>query len=116
MESKKRTNNDAGYSSSSRAYEKSRDRPAMTPRVYKNGGTGLTIQYSIAECSRGLIVVAATDRGICAMEFGDDQETLVEQLQASFPNAMLRAAGSDFSSGIREVLFLATGWCAAMEQ
>jgi AraC family transcriptional regulator of adaptative response/methylated-DNA-[protein]-cysteine methyltransferase len=76
----------------------------MTPRVYKNGGTGLTIHYSIAECSLGLIVVAATDRGICAIEFGDDRETLVEQLQVSFPNAVLGTAGPDFSSAVREVV------------
>jgi AraC family transcriptional regulator of adaptative response/methylated-DNA-[protein]-cysteine methyltransferase len=95
---------DAGYSSSSRAYEKSQERLAMTPRVYKNGGTGLSIQYSISECSLGLIVVAATDLGICAIEFGDDQETMVEQLQASFPKATLRAAGKDFSSVVRDVI------------
>ncbi len=95
---------DAGYSSSSRVYENSRNRLAMTPGNYRDGGTGLTIQYSIAKCSLGPVVVATTDQGICAIEFGDDREDLVEQLRKSFPKAKIKAAALDLSSVVREVV------------
>ncbi len=95
---------DAGYSSSSRAYEKSRDNLAMTPGVFKKGGTGLKIHYSFTKCSLGLAVVAATDLGLCAIELGDDQEALIEQLRKSFPQAELVAAGRGLSATVRKVV------------
>ncbi|MGB3211471.1 MAG: bifunctional DNA-binding transcriptional regulator/O6-methylguanine-DNA methyltransferase Ada [Desulforhopalus sp.] len=97
---------DAGYSSTSRAYEKSQDRLAMTLGVYKRGGRGLAIHYCIAECSLGLLLVAVTDRGVCAIEFGDDNDSLSGQLQESFPRAKISRACSLLSSVIQDVISL----------
>jgi AraC family transcriptional regulator of adaptative response/methylated-DNA-[protein]-cysteine methyltransferase len=93
----------SGFGSSSRACEKARDRLAMTPSIYRRGATGLTIRYGIAPCFLGWVVVAATDRGICAIEFGDDPRALPGQVQQSFPDAHLEEAGQDFSAVIEKV-------------
>lgn len=95
---------DSGFSSSSRAYEKARDRLAMPPSTYKKGGAGLTIRYSIAQCFIGWVIVASTDRGICAVEFGDDPENLAAKVQKNFPKAGLEEAASDFSAQVQEVI------------
>lgn len=95
---------DAGFSSSSRAYENARKRLAMTPSAYRNGAIGLVIRYGITQCFLGWINVATTDHGICAIGFGDDPETLRAQLRESFPKAQLEEAGPDFSSVIEQVI------------
>jgi AraC family transcriptional regulator, regulatory protein of adaptative response / methylated-DNA-[protein]-cysteine methyltransferase len=95
---------DSGFGSSSRAYEKARDRLAMTPSRYKRGAAELTIRYSTAPCFLGWVIAAATDRGICAIEFGDDPRALPAKVQASFPNAYLEEAGPDFSAVIQKVI------------
>ncbi|HMY76575.1 MAG TPA: Ada metal-binding domain-containing protein, partial [Blastocatellia bacterium] len=56
---------DAGYGSSSRLYEKAAAQLGMTPATYRKGGKGMKINYTIAECRLGLLLVAATDKGIC---------------------------------------------------
>jgi AraC family transcriptional regulator of adaptative response/methylated-DNA-[protein]-cysteine methyltransferase len=95
---------DAGFGSSSRAYEKAGDRLAMTPSAFRNGAAGLTIRYGIAPCFLGWVVVAATERGICAIQFSNDPKILPAQIQASFPKAALEAAGPDFASLVETVV------------
>ena len=94
----------SGYGSSGSVYDKRRDQLAMKPGDYRKGGTGVTISYGVAKCFLGWVLVAATGRGICAIEFGDDGETLPEQVQARFPNAQLQKADSGFNATIREVV------------
>lgn len=94
----------AGYGSSGSAYDKKRDQLAMKPTVYRKGAEGVTITYGLAQCFLGWVIVAATDRGICAIEFGDDSETLPEQVQARFPNAQLSKADVGFKTLIKEVV------------
>lgn len=94
----------AGYSSSSSAYDKNLDQLAMEPRVYRNGAVGITIIYGLAQCFLGWVIVAATDRGVCAIEFGDDPEALANQVQKRFPQAQLTKAGSGFNLLIQEVV------------
>jgi len=94
----------SGYGSSGSAYDKQRDQLAMKPRIYRKGAAGVNITYGIAHCFLGWIIVAATDRGICAIEFGDDSDTLPEQIQARFPNAQLNKAELDFQTLIKEVV------------
>lgn len=96
----------AGFGSSSRAYDSARNPLAMTPTAYRQGGAGLTLRYSVAPCFLGWVLVAATDRGICAIEFGDEPEALTGQLQKSFPKAHLEQGGRDFSDLIAEVVAL----------
>jgi AraC family transcriptional regulator of adaptative response/methylated-DNA-[protein]-cysteine methyltransferase len=94
----------SGYGSSGSAYDKNRDQLAMKPKVYRNGADGVTITYGLAQSFLGWVIVAATDRGICAIEFGDDPKSLPEQVQARFPNAQLNKADFGFKTLIREVV------------
>jgi len=64
----------------------------------------LTVRYGIAPCFLGWIIVAATDRGICAIEFGDDPESLSAQVRERFPKANLVEGGPDFSAVIQRVI------------
>lgn len=94
----------AGFSSSSRAYDKSRDRLAMTPSDYRKAAEGLTIRYATAACFLGWIIVAVTDRGICAIEFGDNPESLPDLVQARFSKAFLQEGGAELTSLIESVI------------
>jgi AraC family transcriptional regulator of adaptative response/methylated-DNA-[protein]-cysteine methyltransferase len=78
---------EAGYGSSSRLYEKASAQLGMTPATYGKGGVGMKINYAIAECPLGRLLVAATDRGICSVTLGDRDEELLENLQAEYPRA-----------------------------
>ncbi len=80
---------DAGFESSSRLYQDSNKKIGMTPGIYKKGGTGVTINYSVSNCGLGKLLVAATGRGICAVKIGDKSEKLVDELFEEFPNASL---------------------------
>lgn len=93
----------AGYSSSSRAYEKAQEHLAMAPKTYRGGAAGVTIYYGTAQCLLGWVIVALTERGICAIELGDDPKTLFVQLQKNYPKAQLEEVSADFSSLLKEV-------------
>ncbi|MCC3859622.1 bifunctional transcriptional activator/DNA repair enzyme AdaA [Pseudemcibacter aquimaris] len=80
---------DAGYGSSSRIYEQIDGRIGMTPKAYRDGGKGEEISYAIRPCSLGLIIMAATDRGVCMIHFGDNENELISQLRTEYPNAEL---------------------------
>ena len=64
----------------------------------------MTIRYGIAPCFLGWMIVAATDRGICAIEFGDDPESLPAQVQERFPKAHLEEGGPEFSAMMEQVV------------
>lgn len=80
---------EAGYGSTSRFYERAAARLGMHPTTYQAGGRGQTIHYSTAQCSLGRVLVAATERGICAVSLGTSDSELVESLRAEYPNALL---------------------------
>src|SRR5919202_6547478 len=69
---------DVGLSSTSRLYERAPSELGMTPAVYRRGGRGTRIAYTIAGSPLGRLLVAATDRGICAVSLGDD-DTFLER-------------------------------------
>ncbi len=94
----------AGFSSSGGAYDKKQDQLAMKPTDYRKGAAGLTITYGLAQCFLGWIIVAATDRGICAIEFGDEPGTLPAQVQAGFPKARLEKADAGFKTLLKEII------------
>ena len=77
----------AGYSSSSRVYEAADARLGMTPAAYRDGGIGMHIDYVIAKTSLGLLLVAATERGVCAVTLGDDASVLESALAREYPAA-----------------------------
>ena len=80
----------AGYGSSSRVYEKLDRNLGMTPKAYRKGGAGEVISYEIAQTNLGLMMVAATERGICFLQFADARTQLLGQLEAEYPKAELR--------------------------
>jgi AraC family transcriptional regulator, regulatory protein of adaptative response / methylated-DNA-[protein]-cysteine methyltransferase len=89
---------DAGFGSASRVYERAGSRLGMTPNQYRRGGQAegspLTITYATVESPFGLLMVAATDRGICFVQFGETYEALQEALEKEFPAARLEAMGN----------------------
>ena len=94
----------AGFGSSGSAYDKAQDQIAMKPGDYRRGGAGITINYGLAHCYLGWVIVAATGRGICAIEFGDDPDLLPDQVQARFPNSELKKADAGFDRLIKDVV------------
>jgi AraC family transcriptional regulator of adaptative response/methylated-DNA-[protein]-cysteine methyltransferase len=88
---------DAGYGSPSRLYEQGAAKLGMTPATYRAGGRGMTIRWAIVDTLLGRALVAATERGICAVELGDDDAALEQRLRAEFPQAQLEGveAGRD---------------------
>jgi AraC family transcriptional regulator of adaptative response/methylated-DNA-[protein]-cysteine methyltransferase len=78
---------EAGYGSSSRLYEGVSNRMGMTPGTYLRGGKGARIRYTIGYCSLGRLLVAATEKGICAVSIGKTDETLEASLSSEYPGA-----------------------------
>lgn len=95
---------DAGFNSNSRFYAKSTDTLGMTPSHFRAGGAGETIRFALGECSLGSILVAATDKGVCAIALGDDPDALVRDLQDRFPKAHLIGGDSDFEQLVARVV------------
>jgi AraC family transcriptional regulator of adaptative response/methylated-DNA-[protein]-cysteine methyltransferase len=80
----------AGFGSGSRVYEKADTQLGMTPSEYRSGGKGLTISHAGAETPLGRLMIGATDRGICFLQFGENDRELVEELGRQFPAATLQ--------------------------
>jgi AraC family transcriptional regulator of adaptative response/methylated-DNA-[protein]-cysteine methyltransferase len=80
---------EAGFASGRRVYEAADDALGMTPGAYRRRGTGITIHYTAVPTSLGLLLVAVTERGVCSVSLGDDEESLVEALRAEYPQAEL---------------------------
>jgi AraC family transcriptional regulator, regulatory protein of adaptative response / methylated-DNA-[protein]-cysteine methyltransferase len=87
-----------GFNSSSRFYEKAKGMLGMTPTAYKKGGKGEAIRYSIAPCSLGLLLVAATDKGLCSIRFGDSEAALLDELNTRFPHAQIGTSDAAFQA------------------
>ncbi len=88
---------DAGYGSSSRIYEQSPRYLGMTPKAYKQKGKGQTIYYSVVNCPLGLLLLATTKKGICAVRIGGSRKMLVDELKDEFENAVIHKADSELS-------------------
>ena len=84
----------AGYGSTSRIYEQVDGGLGMTPSAYRAGGAGETIIYAARDTALGKLMMAATDRGVCFVQFGDGEDSLAGQLRREFPRATLQPAGS----------------------
>lgn len=96
----------AGYGSSGRFYEDAEEWLGMSPTRYRNGGDGETIRFAVGACSLGSILVAATERGVCAILLGDDPERLVHDLERRFPRARLVGGDEAFESLVAKVVGL----------
>jgi len=82
---------DAGFGSSSRVYERASTHLGMTPKQYRQGGKGMTISWATVDTALGLLMMAATDRGLCSVQIGDDQDELAARLAYEFPGASIRS-------------------------
>ncbi len=81
---------DAGYSSSSRLYERTASQLGMTPDKYRRGAVAASIRYTLTDSPLGRMLIAATDKGICAIQFADTEEELEEGVKREFPFAIRR--------------------------
>src|SRR5438552_1035260 len=89
---------DAGYSSSSRLYERTASQLGMTPDKYRRGAIAAPIRYTFADSPLGRMLIAATEKGICAIQFAVSDEELDQGLKHEFPFAIRRRD----DSGMRE--------------
>jgi AraC family transcriptional regulator of adaptative response/methylated-DNA-[protein]-cysteine methyltransferase len=80
---------EAGYGSSSRLYERASAQLGMTPGAYRKGGQAVAIRYTLTDCPLGRLLLAATERGVCAVYLGDEDRALVAELGREFPAADL---------------------------
>jgi len=80
---------DAGFGSPSRVYESAQEWLGMTPGQYQRGGEGLRIRYAVAGCVAGRLLLAATDKGVCAAALGEDAGKLVSDLRDEYPRASI---------------------------
>ena len=96
----------SGFSSNSRFYKASAQILGMTPRNYRAGGSGTVIQYAIAKCWLGIILVAATPKGICAIQFGNKKGPLLLELQEHFSKAEIVPGDKPFQQTVARVIQL----------
>lgn len=94
----------AGYNSGSRFYETSNETLGMTPTSFRNGGAGAGIHFAIGECSLGSVLVACSDKGVCAILLGDDPDALARDLQDRFPKADLVGGDCGFETLVSRVV------------
>ena len=95
---------DAGFNSAGRFYE---DAPAllgMAPGRYRKGGAGERIRHAVVPCPLGWLIVAATTKGICTIEFGGSARALEDRIRARFPQARFEPADAGFERWIARVL------------
>lgn len=85
---------DAGYESPSRFYASLKGKLGMTPSAWSKGGEGVTIRWAQVQTSLGPMLVAATDKGVCRLAFGEGRA----ELAARFPKANLAEGGADFTA------------------
>ena len=91
---------DSGFGASSRFYETAKERLAMKPSAWVNGGRGVTIHWAVVDTSLGRMLVAASGKGVCRLSFGEGRDELAQR----FPNAELVEGGEEFSALLSDVI------------
>ena len=87
----------AGFHSPSRVYHRADAKLGMTPRAYRSGGKGVEVSYATVKTPLGLMMLGATDRGLCFLEFGSSAEDLLASLREEFPSSTLIAMEKPYS-------------------
>jgi len=95
---------DAGYGSSSRLYEKTASQLGMTPDKYRRGAIAAAIRYTCADSPLGRMLIAATERGICAIQFARSDGELIEGLKREFPFAARKVDEGGLKSWVNALL------------
>lgn len=93
----------AGYNSSGRFYEEADQVLGMTPGKWRRGGEGMTIRFAVGQCALGALLVAQSERGVCAILLGDEPEPLLQDLQRRFHAATLLGGDTDFERRVAQV-------------
>lgn len=88
----------AGFNSNGRFYANSGDMLGMNATSFRSGGSGQAIRYALSQSTFGPILVAATNKGVCAIFFGDDEEALLADLRKQFPRAALNEGDAAFAA------------------
>jgi len=99
----------AGYSSSSRVYERAATRLGMTPKRYRRGGEGVIITHVTVQSPMGRLMIGATDRGLSFVQFGDSEEKLLAELALEYPNATLEPMPKPYPPPFKD-------WIAALNR
>ena len=95
---------DAGFNANSRFYESADAMLGMKPTQYRAGGVDARIEFAIGESSLGAILVARSQRGVCAISLGDDAGLLLRELQDRFPRAELVGGDTGFERLVAQVV------------
>jgi AraC family transcriptional regulator of adaptative response/methylated-DNA-[protein]-cysteine methyltransferase len=95
---------DAGFGSSSRLYERAPSQLGMTPATYRQGGTGMRMNYTIVDSPLGRLLVGATDRGISAVYLGESDARLENALQKEYPRAAIRRDRNGLEGWVSRIL------------
>jgi AraC family transcriptional regulator of adaptative response/methylated-DNA-[protein]-cysteine methyltransferase len=95
---------EAGFNSNGRFYAGSSKMLGMKPREYRDGGIGNTIRFAIGECTLGSILVASSEKGVCAILLGDNPEALARDLQDRFPKANIIGGDAGYEEFIAKVV------------
>ena len=95
---------ESGFRASSRFYASAEKGLGMTPSTFRAGGASADIHFAVGQCSLGAILVAQTDRGICAILLGNDAEELIHDLERRFPQANLRGGDALYEQAVAQVI------------
>jgi AraC family transcriptional regulator of adaptative response/methylated-DNA-[protein]-cysteine methyltransferase len=95
---------DAGFNSGGRFYASSNEVLGMTPRAFRAGGADTAIRFAVGDCSLGSVLVAQSDKGICAILLGNDPDALLRDLQDRFPRANLLGGEASFERCVAAVV------------
>jgi len=95
---------EAGFGSASRFYEAADSVIGMSPSAFRKGGAKAEIRFALAQCSLGAILVASTEKGLCAISLGDEPEPLLIELQNRFPQARLIGGDAAFEALVARVV------------
>lgn len=95
---------EAGYQSGSNFYQQANEVLGMTAKQYRQGGARATIQFVVGSCRLGEFLVAQSERGICAILLGNDGQSLIHELETSFPNSSLDVGDESFARRVAQVV------------
>lgn len=95
---------EAGFNSSSRLYENVSEKLGMTPKTYAKKGKNMKINYTVTDCSLGKLLIARTEKGVCAVTFGDDENILKENLLSEYKNAEIVEEDANLKEYIEAIM------------
>jgi AraC family transcriptional regulator, regulatory protein of adaptative response / methylated-DNA-[protein]-cysteine methyltransferase len=95
---------EAGFGSSSRLYENVSEKLGMTPKTYAQRGKNMKINYTLTDSRLGKLLVARTEKGVCAVAFGDDRNVLRENLLSEYKNAEITEDNANLKEFVEAIL------------